>query len=280
MRFTNGVEARVGVALGPDTTALFRAQIAYTIEEHFRRQRRLRDTGVKVLTLFFIDRVDNYTGENALLRRLFDAEFTRLRAQHDDWRDKDATAVQKGYFAQRRAKGATGDKEAVNSVSGESEADADAYDLIMKEKERLLSFDEPVAFIFSHSALREGWDNPNVFQICTLNQVRSEVKKRQIVGRGMRLAVNQAGERVRDDQVNILTVVANESYEHYVSQLQQEVVDEFGVEGAAPAPTNARLRQRYTAKLRKARLLSPEFRAMWEKIAAKRATPSRLTPTN
>lgn len=269
VRFTNGVEARAGVALGPDTTALFRAQIAYTIEEHFRRQRRLREVGVKVLTLFFIDRVDNYTGDDALLRRLFDEEYTRLAAQRDDWRDRAAAAVQKGYFAQRRAKGPAGGKEAVNSVSGESEADADAYDLIMKEKERLLSFDEPVAFIFSHSALREGWDNPNVFQICTLNQIRSEVKKRQIVGRGMRLAVNQTGERVRDDQVNILTVVANESYERYVSQLQQETVEEFGAEGSAPAPINARERQKYTARLRKARLLSPEFRALWEKISRK-----------
>ena len=117
----------------------------------------------------------------------------------------------------------------------------------MRDKERLLSFDEPVSFIFSHSALREGWDNPNVFQICTLNQTTSETKKRQEIGRGMRLAVNQAGERIHEERVNVLTVVANESYERYVAGLQVEVQEEFGSPTAAPKPANARLRS--TARL-------------------------------
>src|SRR5512136_2869423 len=110
----------------------------------------------------------------------------------------------------------------------------------MKDKERLLDMNEPTCFIFSHSALREGWDNPNVFQICTLNQTASEVKKRQEVGRGVRLAVNQNGERVHDERINVLTVVANESYERYVERLQTEVEEEYGKDGLPPKPANAR----------------------------------------
>src|SRR5439155_9965275 len=122
------------------------------------------------------------------------------------------------YFAQKTRRG--GEVELLDSTSGQSTEDRAAYNLIMKDKEQLLSFKEPVAFIFSHSALREGWDNPNVCQICTLNQTVSEMKKRQEVGRGMRLVVNQEGQRVADEKANVLTVVANESYELFVSTLQ------------------------------------------------------------
>src|SRR5690606_37992228 len=115
----------------------------------------------------------------------------------------------------------------------EREAERAAFQLIMRDKERLLSLDEPISFIFAHSALKEGWDNPNVFQICTLNQTVSEMKKRQEIGRGLRLAVNQQGERLFDESVNILTVVANESYEAYASALQSEYVED-GL--AAPPP--------------------------------------------
>src|SRR5206468_8214391 len=123
----------------------------------------------------------------------------------------------------------------------DKEAARRAFELIMRDKERLLSFEEPKCFIFAHSALREGWDNPNVFQICTLNQTTSEMKKRQEIGRGVRLAVNQDGERIDDPEVNRLTVVANESYEEYVSKLQEEIKDEYGptVE-LPPKPANAR----------------------------------------
>lgn len=154
-----------------------------------------------------------------------------------------------------------------DTKTGTAEKDKEAYNLIMKDKERLLSFDEPTCFIFSHSALKEGWDNPNVFQICTLNQTRSELKKRQEIGRGVRLAVDQNGERVRDERINVLTVIANESYERYVEQLQSEVVDEFGTDGAAPKPANAR--DRVIVKLRKNYTLRPEFKNLWEKIQPK-----------
>ncbi len=154
-----------------------------------------------------------------------------------------------------------------DTKTGESQHDREAFDLIMRDKERLLSFDEPTSFIFSHSALGKGWDNPNVFQICTLNQTASEMKKRQEIGRGVRLAVNQAGERVRDEQVNVLLVVANESYESYVSRYQEEVEEAFGKDGAAPRPANARKAR--TVKLRKEYLPKPEFKELWNRIAQK-----------
>jgi type III restriction enzyme len=121
-----------------------------------------------------------------------------------------------------------------------------------------------VAVIFSHSALREGWDTPNVFQICTLNQTSSEVKKRQEVGRGVRLAVDRSGARVRDEKVNVLTVIANESYEHYVASLQAEIEAEYGKAGVPPPPRNARRRR--TVCLRKEYLLKDEFKELWERI--------------
>ena len=267
VRFTNDVELRTGESRGADKDALFEAQIRYTVEEHFRKQARLRAAGLKVLSLFFIDRVDNYAAENGIIRRLFDKAFNELKQmpRFSDWKNVVPGTVQAAYFAQKRRKGGT--VELLDTVSGKTKEDEAAYDLIMKDKERLLSLEEPVSFIFSHSALREGWDNPNVFQICTLNQTASEVKKRQEVGRGVRLAVDQAGARVRDEHVNVLTVVANQSYEEYVSRLQSEIEEEYGAEGLPPKPANAR--QRSVSRLRKHYTLKPEFKELWEKIKHK-----------
>ncbi len=265
VRFTNNVELSVGKTAGLDRAALFEAQIAYTIEEHFRKQERLRDQGIKVLSLFFIDRVDNYQGDDPVIRHLFDAAFDRLRDRFPEWASYEASDVQAAYFAARNRRG--GERELIDSTSGESDADQAAYDLIMRHKEKLLSFEEPVAFIFSHSALREGWDNPNVFQICTLNESGSEVRKRQEIGRGVRICVDQEGEQVLEPQVNRLTVIANESYERYVAQLQAEVVAEYGTSDVAPPPPDARKRR--MSKLKKARVLSPEFKELWSKVQAK-----------
>jgi type III restriction enzyme len=292
VRFANNVEITKGQELGADKEAIFEAQIRYTVEEHIRKQARLKDAGLKVLSLFFIDRVDNYAPQDGLIRQLFVRALDEVKQRYPDWRDRDAQEMQAAYFAQRRTR--SGEIILEDSKTGEAERDREAYNLIMKDKERLLSFDEPVAFIFSHSALREGWDNPNVFQICTLNQTASEVKKRQEVGRGVRLAVDQVGERVRDERVNVLTVVANESYERFVAQLQSEIAfeyreeiearygkpigdlsdeerrqieEEYGQGILPPKPANAR--KRGVARLRKEYTLKPEFRQLWEKIKHK-----------
>lgn len=263
--FADGTTLNLDEARGADKEAIFDSQIRYTLGEHFRKQAGLRERGIKVLSLFFIDRVDNYALADGLIRRLFERAFLDLRLAFPDWKDVSPESVQAAYFAARRTK--EGQVIFEDSKTGESEKDRETYDLIMKDKERLLSFDEPTSFIFSHSALREGWDNPNVFQICTLNQTVSEVKKRQEIGRGVRLAVNQDGDRVRDEHVNVLTVVANESYEHYVSQYQTEIETEFGREGLPPRPANARARG--VARLRKEYLLKPEFKELWERIKPK-----------
>jgi type III restriction enzyme len=265
VRFTNNVELKVGESKGADRGAIFEAQIRYTVEEHLRKQARLRPYGVKVLSLFFIDRVDNYAQEDGIIRKLFVKSFNELKQTHPGWTGVSPGQIQAAYFAERRRRG--GIIEMLDSVTGESKADEAAYDLIMRDKERLLSFDEPVAFIFSHSALREGWDNPNVFQICTLNQTASEIKKRQEIGRGVRLAVDQSGDRIHDERVNVLTVVANESYERYVQKLQTEIEEEYGKEGLPPKPADAR--KRGTVRLRKECLLKPEFKEMWERIKHK-----------
>jgi len=265
IRFTNDVELSLGEARGADKEAVFEAQIRYTVEEHLRKQAHLRPAGIKVLSLFFIDRVDNYARDDGLIRRLFVEAYNDARQRHPEYASLSAEQVHAGYFAEKRRRGGT--VELLESSTGESKDDADAYELIMRAKERLLSFDEPVSFIFSHSALREGWDNPNVFQICTLHQTASEMKKRQEVGRGVRLAVNQDGDRIHDDRINVLTVVANESYEKYVERLQSEIEEEFGTEGMPPKPADAR--KRGSACLRKEYLLKPEFKELWERIKHK-----------
>jgi type III restriction enzyme len=136
--------------------------------------------------------------------------------------------VHNGYFAADKKKDASG-KEMLKDASGKTLADESAYNLIMKDKEKLLSFDSRLKFIFSHSALKEGWDNPNVFQICNLREMGSEKERRQTIGRGLRIAVNQDGERVHGFDVNTLTVMANESYEAFAAQLQKEIEQEEGI---------------------------------------------------
>ena len=212
-----------------------RQQMRATIEEHLNKELELNPKGIKVLSLFFIDRVANY--------REYDAEGNAVKGKyakwfeeiyqdvirrpkyHDLWHrlhneDDEAELVHDGYFS--ADKGKKNEPGHWKDTSGSTAADDSTYNLIMKDKERLLSFDCKIRFIFSHSALREGWDNPNVFQICTLNETKSTIKKRQEIGRGLRLCVNQTGERQYDANLNILTVMANESYDEFASSLQQE----------------------------------------------------------
>ncbi len=212
-----------------------RQQMRATIEEHLNKELELNPKGIKVLSLFFIDRVANY--------REYDAEGNAVKGKyakwfeeiyqdvirrpkyHDLWHrlhneEDEAELVHDGYFS--ADKGKKNEPGHWKDTSGSTAADDSTYNLIMKDKERLLSFDCKIRFIFSHSALREGWDNPNVFQICTLNETKSTIKKRQEIGRGLRLCVNQTGERQYDANLNILTVMANESYDEFASSLQKE----------------------------------------------------------
>lgn len=279
VRFANGIEIHVGETQGADQVELFRQQIRRSVETHFQKQKKLKASGIKVLSLFFIDRVENFIGTPpaergaasldglypGIIRELFDQAFNDLKDKYPDFAERTPDQVRAAYFAQKSRRG--GAVEILDSTTGQSAEDRAAYNLIMKDKERLLSFQEPVAFIFSHSALREGWDNPNVCQICTLNQTVSEVKKRQEVGRGMRLLVNQQGSRVPDAKLNVLTVVANESYEQFVDGLQKEMEEAFGKEGAAPRPVN--VRQKKVATRKPLDQLPPEFAELWSRIKLK-----------
>ncbi|MEQ1962783.1 DEAD/DEAH box helicase family protein [Xenorhabdus khoisanae] len=276
---------RLGQAIGEvDSEAFKRIQIAKTIEEHLEKELKfyhkvttgydrlehpkiLSQKGIKVLSLFFIDKVANYRGYSkdgvpvqGKFAKWFEEEFARLVSKPkyrvlypiiwdhdgDKYTINEAAlreliqAVHDGYFAQDKKKDASGNPQFADSKlsskgeGGKTAADESAYNLIMKDKEKLLSIDEKLRFIFSHSALKEGWDNPNVFQICTLNETNSITKKRQEIGRGLRLAVDQSGERVPYGfEVNTLTVMANESYEGFVSELQKEIEAEEGIKFGA-----------------------------------------------
>ncbi|EOU1267919.1 type III restriction-modification system endonuclease [Cronobacter sakazakii] len=241
---------KLGQALGEvDPDEFKRLQIRKTIEEHLDKEMRLRPQGIKVLSLFFIDKVANYrwydedgNPQKGKFALMFEEEYDRAirkpkYSQLFEGADLDTAAqgVHNGYFAIDKKKDSSGKEMLKESKIGKdgkaasSESDGSAYNTIMKDKEWLLSFDCKLKFIFSHSALKEGWDNPNVFQICTLNETTSVIKKRQEIGRGLRICVNQDGERVHGFAVNTLTVMANESYEQFAEQLQKEIENEEGI---------------------------------------------------
>lgn len=235
VRFSNGLTLHVGDQTGGLRNDVWRAQIKHTIRRHLEKELALQGRGVKVLSLFFVDRVANYRSydsEGRPARGKFAVAFEELLSEFSKderyvpltWLKEPPENFHNGYFAQDR-KGVFKDSR----EGRDTEADDEVYNLIMREKEQLLSLDEPLRFIFSHSALREGWDNPNVFQICTLNETHSPMKKRQEIGRGLRLPVNQEGVRVFDESVNKLYVMANESYEDFASKLQTEYENDCGV---------------------------------------------------
>ncbi|ENR0220289.1 type III restriction-modification system endonuclease [Escherichia coli] len=236
---SNTYYMKVGDVVGDiDPMLIQRHMIRRTIREHLDKELRLNPQQIKVLTLFFIDKVDFYRqineeglrepGEYA---RIFEEEYLKA-IKSPAYKDllpshpEHAKDVHDGYFSIDK-KGAWAETSESNNAGRENAERG--YNLIMKNKEKLLSFSNPVRFIFSHSALKEGWDNPNVFQICSLREMGSERERRQTLGRGLRLCVNQEGERVRDDSINILTVVASENYEAYAERLQSEIENETGI---------------------------------------------------
>lgn len=242
--FTNGVVLGAGEATGDVSEAsLRRIQIREAIKAHFEKEKTLFAQGIKVLSLFFIDEVAKYrsyneageqAGEYALMfEEEYNAQLNEVLTLEDTPYNRYLTGIEagrthNGYFSidKKTKRLVNPDVKARGESAGEAD-DVDAYDLILRDKARLLSFEEPVRFLFSHSALREGWDNPNVFVICTLKHSDNTVSRRQEVGRGMRLAVTQGGDRMDDPatvhQVNVLTVVANESYRDFVSGLQKDI---------------------------------------------------------
>ena len=247
LSFTNGVELSVGEATGDETEELRqRLQIREAIKAHFDKEQLLFQQGIKVLTLFFIDEVAKYrdysvNDEKGEYARIFEEEYNQhlneVLELHDTPYQRylkgiETARTHNGYFSIDKKNGrqvnpkVPVDRSKRGENAGMSEDEA-AYDLILKDKERLLSFEEPTRFIFSHSALREGWDNPNVFVICTLKHSGSIISRRQEVGRGLRLAVNQQGERMDNPatvhDINVLTVVASESYKKFVTELQKDI---------------------------------------------------------
>lgn len=242
--FLNGVTLRRGEVTG-DTNELTmqRVQIRETIKSHFEKERQLFKRGIKCLSLFFIDEVAKYKSYDeegnevkGVFQKIFEEEYARLVSEEFHIWDEDYNEYLRRFVPQEVHRGYFSiDKKTNRVIDGKVEKktglsdDISAYDLILKNKERLLSFDEPTRFIFSHSALREGWDNPNVFQICTLRHSNSTTAKRQEVGRGLRLCVDKNGVRMDkellgDDvhEINKLTVIANESYADFTSALQKE----------------------------------------------------------
>ena len=269
VRFTNGMLLTLEGGTSAARPEVFRVQIEETIRQHFAMQDRLLAQGVKVLSLFFVDRVASYIAADGIVRTLFDKCFERQANGHPSWRGIMPEQVRGAYFAKRQTGSSEQfidvDLDETRQTKDQREALKAEYRLIMRDKESLLSFSSPVAFIFAHSALKEGWDNPNVFQICTLSQSRSEIRKRQEIGRGLRLCVNQNGDRVIGDDVNTLTVVANESYERYASELQQEYIDDGEAAERPPKPSDAR---KGLAKRNDQLFLgASEFREFWVKLA-------------
>ena len=243
LSFTNGVELTVGDATGDVTeAALRRIQIREAIKAHFDKEQALFQQGVKVLTLYFIDEVVKYRDytqpdEKGEYARIFEEEYQLYLNEVLDLDETpyikylkgiSADKTHSGYFSiDKKSKRQVDSAVAARGENAGISDDVDAYDLILKDKERLLSFDEPVRFVFSHSALREGWDNPNVFVVCALKHSDNTISRRQEVGRGLRLAVNQQGERMDHPatvhDINVLTVVASESYKDFVAALQKDI---------------------------------------------------------
>jgi len=265
IELTNGIVLKKGEAQGRMNDEVMRFMIGKTVEEHLKKERSYKDKGIKVLSLFFIDKVKNY--------REYDSNGNPLKGKFAQWFEEiyqkeiskpiyknlipnEVKDLHNGYFSQDN-------KGRVKDTGGETQLDDDTYKLIMREKERLLDINTPLRFIFSHSALREGWDNPNVFQICTLNETKSEIKKRQEIGRGLRLSVNQKGQRIFDRNINKLTVIANESYEDFAKALQNEIQDDCGIE------FTGRIKNKNDKKkvnYRKGFEADPKFLQIWEKI--------------
>jgi type III restriction enzyme len=250
-------------------------QIEWLIHRHFAKSQKLIEKNIKCLSLIFIDRVANYVGETPIIKNIFVQKYKAIFPEYHSGRiptDEEIQATQGYYFAQK-ASGEYADNE------GGVKEQSKIYDLILKGKEELLTLSNPVQFVFSHSALGVGWDNPNVFNIATLNSTYSEIKKRQEIGRGLRICVNQDGQRVYDnpnvedsERINQLTVIPNETYETFVTQYQEEIKSVYGTSsaGAGMSHTHKGIpADEVTFKRNTSSEVDKAFRKYWTALARK-----------
>ena len=278
VRFTNGVVLYEGEK-SKNLSSIFSEQLYWLIDSHFRKKKELQKHGIKCLSLIFIDRVDNYIQPEGLVKKAFVEQYKKV---HREFYGTEATGRQQvlncqGYYFAKTGRGDYTDRELSMSRNRE------LFDLILRDRERLLTMENPVEFIFSHSALGVGWDNPNVFNIATLNQSYSEIKKRQEIGRGLRICVNQDGERVYDkaetpegEEINLLTIVPNETYETFLSQYQSEITAIYGSDAAGAKTRNVHKGQRRSQRRSEKRIsrneehfTSPSFREFWKRLSRK-----------
>jgi type III restriction enzyme len=272
--FTNGIELQLNQRAG-DMAGLFRAQLGWLIQTHLEKKAKLLEKGIKCLSLVFIDKVDNYLATDAttppLIKTLFEEEYTRIVSAQTGRTPtlQEVAACQGSYFSRTKSGDYTDRADSMAS-------NAEIYRRILHDKEGLLKLDDPIEFIFSHSALGVGWDNPNIFNIATLNQSYSDSKKRQEIGRGLRICVNQTGKRVYDaadvvegDETNLLTVIPNETYATFARQYQQQVEDDYGDRNAgAELRENHKGQRKYNTIHRRDDLFnSAAFKSFWRRMA-------------
>ena len=272
LKFSNGVEL-IEKERAADFTGLFRQQLQWLIRRHFEKKARLAPMGIKCLSLVFIDRVDNYIKDDGIIKTLFREEYAALCREHSGTEPSpdEISAVQGYYFAK------TGGGDYTDSENAMLK-NKEVFDLILREKDALLDLANPVEFIFSHSALGVGWDNPNIFNIATLNQSYSDIKKRQELGRGLRICRNQSGERVydpegtkEDEEINLLTVIPNETYETFATQYQEQIKEVYGTAEAGSNLRNNHKGKSNAKRIKRNKTLfeAAEFKAFWQNLARK-----------
>jgi type III restriction enzyme len=271
LKFTNGVELTLKERNG-DVSGLFRQQLQWLIRRHFQKKPVLAARGIKCLSLIFIDKVDNYVRDQGLIKVLFREEYAAL---HREFYKTEATAAQieecQGYYFAK-----TGGDEYTDSENAMLK-NKKIFDEILRDKRALLDLTNPREFIFSHSALGVGWDNPNIFNIATLNESYSDVKKRQELGRGLRICRDQTGRRIYDtadvkegEEINLLTIVPNETYETFAAQYQEQIKEVYGTPAAAGPLRKSHKGKSIKNKLTRGKLFeSDAFKAFWEKLARK-----------
>lgn len=271
LKFTNGVELVLSERDG-DVSGLFRQQLYWLIKRHFQKKAELAAKGIKCLSLIFIDKVDNYIREDGIIRVLFQEEFARVYREVHGTEPTPAQVEEcQGYYF---AKTGGGDyTESENAMLKNKEI----FDEILRDKRALLDLGNPREFIFSHSALGVGWDNPNIFNIATLNESYSDVKKRQELGRGLRICRSQAGVRVYDrpdvkegEEINLLTIVPNETYETFAAQYQEQIREIYGSTAAGSTLRKSHKGRPARNKLTRTKHFESEaFKAFWEQLARK-----------